>query len=228
MSVIVKKDKEVLYMENFLIVLNLESFNLEVIERGIELAEKMKGNCYISFYVREKDKFNLSYYYALSEMQVALDTHNIHKFNIITFNHEKQITADIKNRIFSLSITQLVLANEEENRLVKAIYGSYYNSLLKNIRNIDLHVVARKHKGLDSTGYEPGITSFLSKDSTGKEIVCFSKSFTDTNEGIFFKLESTDFNHGIFISFKDHKISLYEVVDNLATKTSLPLKTFLL
>ncbi|KAB2335134.1 hypothetical protein [Bacillus mesophilum] len=222
--------KHIKTRENTLIVLELETYNLDVIRRGVKLATLINGLCYIIFYAKKIDEFNLNLSYALIEAKKASELLKADEFIFKFYKYDKEFIGDLKKHIESLEITQLVLARDIESRLNEIFYGSYSNFLLKKIPNTDLHFVSSSSNSelKISWGYDSGISGILYKNNDNQNILSFSRVDKNTIPGIFFKCKSTDFNNGIFIHFKSEELIYYDVTDNLATKSQFQLQDYLL
>lgn len=214
--------------ENTLIILELESYSLEIIKRGVHLSNLLNGFCYIIFYAKKIDKLNINLIYALLESKKACGFLKVNEFSVKYYSHEKEIIEDVKGRIKSLVITQIILARDIESRLDEIIYDAYSNLLLKNIPKSDFHFVSST---TDVTtinwGFNSGIAGFLYKNFMGQNIVYFSRIYRDTVEGIFLKAGSTNLNNGLFIQSEQEELIYFDVTDNVATKSALQLKDYL-
>ncbi|CAG9622257.1 hypothetical protein [Sutcliffiella rhizosphaerae] len=214
--------------ENILILVELENYSFEVIKRGVDLANLMNGSSYITFFASKADEFNINLYLALSELEKAANLYKVEGFCVEYYHHEKGVIEKIKKQIKEFSITQLLLARDIESRFDEIVYGSYSNLLLKKIPNTDLHFVSADTSESFDVNYETGIAGFLKKDIKGRNIVHFSSTEIGSTKGIFFKLGFTDFNNGLFIEFTDKDLVYYDVVDNIATKSSHQIENYLL
>lgn len=129
----------------------------------------------------------------------------------------EKVIAEVANRY---NITQVIIGQTPQNRWEEITKGSFVNVLLRELKYIDLHIIAfdRSINEPEEHTYERGVRAYLVSDGDGCYHLSFARSKKCQLEGIFYKEIGTDFNNGLFKFNVNGKTYHVHVTDNKVTK----------
>lgn len=190
-----------------------------LIRRGHRLASLLKCPMYVltvdSLPIDEFDAEKSGYIDRWKELSEEL---NVTKF--IIRDNEKRPTAKVIAEVAEqYNITQVVIGQTPQNRWEEITRGSFVNVLLRELKYVDLHVIAIDPalNELEDATFERGVKAFLVPDGDGYKL-SFARPKECPLEGIFYKEIGTDFNNGVFKFVLNGKTYQVHVADNKVTQ----------
>ncbi|MDQ6419626.1 universal stress protein [Paenibacillus sp. LHD-117] len=115
-------------------------------------------------------------------------------------------------------VTHIVVGHSAQSRWEEIIKGSLVNEILRELDDVDVHVVSVKRVLSDyGDEFEPGVRAHLIHSSEGLELR-FGAAKGIEIEGLFFKAIGTDFDTGMFKSSDQNNPAVYKVIDGKVAK----------
>lgn len=208
--------------EKMLIVLDLESYSKETIERGVKISKGFELDIKIVFLIPEDTNIinRAELEFALAETRKVCNNNDIKEFDKISFADERDFLKQIQKIKNEYNIKHIVFAHVVEERFFEIFHGSFINYILKRNPDLELHLVAPSrvfHEILKD--YQDGQITYINNAENDPE---FSYTSTDSNalRGIFFQEKATQFDTGIFVDFisDESKMNAYKIVDGSVSK----------
>lgn len=190
-----------------------------LIRRGHRLASLLKCPLYVltvdPLPIDEFDAEKSGYIQRWKELAEEL---KVTRF-IIRDNEKRPSAKVIAEVAREYNITQVIIGQTPQNRWEEITKGSFVNVLLRELKFVDLHIIAidPSLNEMEGAAYERGVKAFLVSDGDGYKLT-FARSKQCQIEGIFYKEIGTDFNNGVFKFVRDGKTYQVHVTDNKVTQ----------
>lgn len=201
---------------NALLIIDVDSYSMYVINKAYRYAESMKGKLYVLFLKSHSDKREDEMWFINDELGKLISRYKIEDFGTETLHDLDVYINTLKEKyIKPYNISAIVRVNHQESWISDLFRGSLSNFLATYFSHGDALLIGDDQlHPFDKEDFAAGKRMYVSENDGN--ILRHMNNGQGDMSGLYFKQKATDFEHGIFmkeLSEGETQYKIYKVVD---------------
>lgn len=201
---------------NVLLVIDVDSYSMHVINKSYRYAESLNGKLYVLFLKSPTDKREDEMWFIRDELNKLISRYKIEDFGTETLHDLNVYINTLQEKyIKPYNVSAIIRVNHRESWISDIFRGPLSNFLASYFSHVDALLIGDEHiHPFDKGDYAAGKRMYVSKND-GNLLRHMNNGQGDIS-GLYFKEKATDFDHGIFmkeLSEGETQYQIYKVVD---------------